>query len=72
MADLRRLLGEPTVDMDAICRFLQELVWTHPGCAHWPRVASMTDTEILTKWERNRRTAAAEGTRMHVQCECLA
>ena len=68
---VRCLLVATPVDVPAICHALQELAWTHPGHAHWISLVSMTDAEILSNWNKNRRTAAAEGTWVHALCECL-
>ncbi|CAE7582461.1 unnamed protein product [Symbiodinium sp. CCMP2592] len=68
---LRHLVDAEVTDIAAICQAIRDLVWTHPGCSHLASVVSMTDDEILDRWERNRRTAAAQGTWMHACCECL-
>ncbi|CAE7296275.1 unnamed protein product, partial [Symbiodinium sp. CCMP2456] len=70
-AALQHLLTSLVVDLEAVCCRLRDLIWTHPGYGHLASIVSLTDAEILDKWERNRRTAAAEGTWMHAMCECL-
>ncbi|CAE7208534.1 unnamed protein product [Symbiodinium microadriaticum] len=57
---LRQLVDAQVTDIGAICRSIRDLVWTHPGCSYLASAVSMTDAEILDKWERNRRTAAAQ------------
>ena len=69
--ELYQLLGCSQVDVEAVCRRLRDLIWTHPGYRHLATIASMTDSQILARWENNRRVAAAEGTWMHAKCECL-
>ena len=69
--ELRRVLNSLPVDVEALCRRLRELIWTQPGYRQLATVASLTDSQILQQWERNRREAAAQGTWMHANCECL-
>ena len=68
---LQRLLDSPTVDLEAVCYRIRDLIWTHPGYGHLATVASLSDVEILRRWDINRRRAAAQGTWMHALCECL-
>ena len=69
--ELMHLLSGREVDVAAVCRRLRDLIWMHPGYEYLATAASLSDAQILAKWERSRRVVAAEGTWLHAKCECL-
>ena len=69
--ELMHLVSGREIDVAAVCRRLRDLIWTHPGYEYLVTAASLSDSQILAKWERNRSVAAAEGTWLHAKCECL-
>ena len=68
---LQQLLESSEVDLEAVCSRLRDLMWTHPGYRHLAQVVTLSDAQILSMWEKNRRTAASQGTWTHALCECL-
>ena len=68
---LQQLLESSEIDLEAVCSRLRDLMWTHPGYRHLAEIVTLSDAQIMSMWEENRRTAASRGTWTHALCECL-
>ena len=50
---------------------VRQMIAADPTCRTLADMVSLSTCEIRTKWARDRRVAAARGTLMHAQLECL-